>query len=50
MTRLIFDWLSFTEGLITSLFTTDREAPDFNRRSTISVLPFIAAVWRSVWP
>ena len=31
---LIFDCLSFTEGLITSLSSTDREAPDFNRRSS----------------
>jgi hypothetical protein len=36
---LIFDCLSFTEGLITLLSTTDREAPDFNRRSTNSDLP-----------
>ena len=35
---LIFDCLSFTEGLITSLSTTDRAAPDFNRRSTTSEL------------
>ena len=41
---LIFDCLNFTEGLITSLSTTDREAPDFNRRSTTSVLPSSAAV------
>ena len=37
---LIFDSLSFTEGLITSLFTTDGEAPPFNRMSTNSVLRF----------
>ena len=40
---LIFDCLSFTESVITLLFTTDREAPDFNRRSTISVLSFTIA-------
>ena len=40
---LIFDCLSFTEGLITSLSTTDRDAPDFNRRSTTSELPLAAA-------
>jgi hypothetical protein len=37
--NLAFDCLSFTEGLITSLFTTAGEAPDFNRSSTTSVLP-----------
>ena len=47
---LIFDSLSFTEGLITALFTTDGEAPAFNRMSTNSVLPVLAAKWRSVWP
>ena len=41
---LIFDCLSFTEGLITSLSTTDGEAPALNRRSTISVLPSSAAL------
>jgi hypothetical protein len=41
---LIFDCLSFTEGLITSLSTTDRDAPDFNRRSTTSELPLAAAL------
>jgi hypothetical protein len=46
---LIIDSLSFTAGLITSLSTTDGEAPDFNRRSTKSVLPVFAAVWRGVW-
>ena len=40
---LIFECLSFTEGLITSLFTTDREAPAFIIRSTTSVLPTNAA-------
>jgi hypothetical protein len=47
---LIFDCLSFIESVITLLFTTDREAPDFNRRSTISVLSFTIAQWRGVWP
>ena len=47
---LIYDCLSFTEGLITRLSTTDREAPDFNRRSTTSVLPKYAALWRGVSP
>ena len=47
---LIFDSLSFTEGLITSLFNTDGEAPDFNRRSTNSVSSVCAAKWRGVWP
>ena len=47
---LIFDSLSFTEGLITTLSTIDGEAPAFNRRSTNSVLPVIAALWRGVWP
>ena len=40
---LISDSLSFTECLITILSTTDGEAPDFNRRSTTSVLPTNAA-------
>jgi hypothetical protein len=40
---LIFDCLSFTEGLITSLSTTDGEAPAFNRRLTTSVSPSPAA-------
>jgi hypothetical protein len=47
---LIFVSLSFTEGLITILSTTDGEAPAFNRRSTNSVLPLSAALWRGVWP
>ena len=34
---LIFDSLSFTEVLITSLFSTDSEAPAFNRSSTTSL-------------
>jgi hypothetical protein len=47
---LIFDSLSFTEGLITALSTTDGEAPAFNRMSTNSVSPVCAAKWRGVWP
>jgi hypothetical protein len=39
----IFDCLSFTEGLFTTLSSTNREAPDFNRRYTISVSPIDAA-------
>jgi hypothetical protein len=46
--RLIFDSPSFTEGLITCLFTTDGEAPDFNRETTPSALLFVAAWWRGV--
>ena len=40
---LIFDSLSFTGGLITSLSTTDSEAPAFNSMSTNSVSPVPAA-------
>ena len=40
---LIFDCLSFTESVITSLFTTDREAPASNSRHATSFLPIIAA-------
>jgi hypothetical protein len=40
---LIFDCLSFTEGFITSLSTTDRQAPEFIRRSATSILPYPAA-------
>jgi hypothetical protein len=47
---LIFDYLSFAEGLITALSTTDSEAPAFNRMSTNSVLSIHAAKWRGVWP
>jgi hypothetical protein len=47
---LIFDCLSFTEGLITSLSSTDTEAPAFSRSSTASVMPICAAQWRGVWP
>ena len=41
---LIFDYLSFTEGLITTLSTTHGEAPNFNRRSTTSVLANLTAL------
>jgi hypothetical protein len=42
---LIFDCLSLSEGLITTLSTTDGEAPDFNRSSTTSsVMPHNTAV------
>ena len=41
---LIFDYLSFTEGLITLLSSTNREAPAFNRRSAIFIPPkYVAA-------
>jgi hypothetical protein len=40
---LIFDCLSFTEGLITLMSSTDGGAPAFNRRSTSSILPFPVA-------
>jgi hypothetical protein len=36
---LIFDCISFTEGLITSLFTEDTEAPASNRTFVTSVYP-----------
>ena len=48
---LIFDCFSFTEGLITFLSTTDREAPALNRRSSTSVPPQSAAArWSGVSP
>jgi hypothetical protein len=47
---LIFDSLSFTEGLFTSLSTTESEAPAFNRRFTISVFSVSVALWRGVSP
>ena len=40
---LIFDSLSFSEGLITSLSTTDGEAPAFNRMSTTIISPISTA-------
>ena len=47
---LIFDSLSIAESLITTLSTTDGETPEFNRRSTNSVLSVFAAKWRGVRP
>ena len=47
---LIFDSLSFSEGLITSLSTTDGEAPAFNRMSTTIISPISTAEWRGVLP
>jgi hypothetical protein len=41
---LIFDCLSFTEGLTTSVFTTDGEAPFSNSSFTTPILPCIAAL------
>jgi hypothetical protein len=45
---LIFDSLNFTECLITTLSTTDGEAPASNKRSTISVLSNLTASWENV--
>jgi hypothetical protein len=45
---LIFNCLSFIEGLITCLFTADVEAPALNRSVTISLWPCDAAYWRGV--
>jgi hypothetical protein len=47
---LIFDCISFTEGLITYLSTADTEAPASNRTFVTSVFPFTAAWCRGVWP
>ena len=47
---LIFDCLSFTEGLITGLFTADSEAPASIRTFVTSVYPFTAAKCRGVQP
>jgi hypothetical protein len=47
---LIFDCLSFTEGLITSLFIADSEAPASTRTFVISVRPPIAARCRGAMP
>ena len=41
---LVFDCLSFTDGLITLEFTTDREAPLFIRIATAFALPYHTAV------
>jgi hypothetical protein len=40
---LIFDCLSCTEALITSLFTTNGEALDLNSWSTVDVKPSLTA-------
>ena len=47
---LIFDCISFTEGLITSLSTADSEAPVSIRTLVTSVFPFSAALCRGVLP
>jgi hypothetical protein len=47
---LIFDCISFTEGLITSLSTADSEAPASNRTFVTSVFTPNAAVCRGVLP
>ena len=47
---LIFDCISFTEGLITYLFTADSEAPASNRTFITSVFPSHAARCRGVLP
>ena len=48
--RLIFDCISFTEGLITSLSTADIEAPASTRNFVTSLLPCHAARCRGVMP
>ena len=45
---LIFDCISFTEGLITCLSTADSEALASNRTFVTSVYPFPAAQCRGV--
>ena len=47
---LIFDCISFTEGLITSLSTADSEAPASSRTFITSVCPPHAAWCRGVMP
>jgi hypothetical protein len=47
---LIFDFISFTEGLITSLSTADSEAPASTRTFVTSVYPPHAARCRGVLP
>ena len=47
---LIFDCISFTEGLITSLSPADSEAPASHRTFVTSVCPLHAALCRGVWP
>ena len=43
LTSLMIDCLSFTEGLITRLFTTEGEAPVSNSKCATSEFPFSAA-------
>jgi hypothetical protein len=47
---LIFDCLSFTEGLITCLPTVESEAPASSNTFVTSVWPFDAARSRGVSP
>ena len=47
---LIFDCISFTEGLITLLCTADSEAPASNKTFVTPVCPFHAARYRGVQP
>ena len=47
---LIFDCISFTEGLITLWSTADSEAPASNRTFVTSVCPYHAAWCRGVQP
>jgi hypothetical protein len=47
---LIFDCLSFTEGLITCLSTAESEAPASTRTFVTSVFPFTAAQCVGVQP
>ena len=47
---LIFDCISFTEGLITLLSTADSEAPASIRTFVISVFPSCADRCRGVQP
>ena len=47
---LIFDYISFTEGLITILSTADSEAPASSKAFATSVFPFSAELCRGVLP
>ena len=47
---LIFDCISFTEGLITWFSTADSEVPASNRTLVTTVFPFHAARCRGVLP
>ena len=47
---LIFDCISFTEGLITCLFTADSMAPASTRTFVISVFPTCTDRCRGVQP